>query len=128
MRISVEEAKPYFDHPTQRRASIITPETLPVTGVVYYAIGGVCGCFHDAHWPGIIMAHYGVKPEAWGETVPAGKEILWMFADDYQPKAIIGWTDADNRAALSYARRLGFKEYGRLELPDSTVIKQRWTE
>lgn len=126
MKISVDEARAYFDHETQRRASMITPEKLPEHGVVYYATGGVCGCFHDAHWPGVVMAHYGVLPKAWGHTVPAGRAILRQFSADYDPQAIIGWTDESNRAALAYARRLGFEEYGRLELESGTVIKQRW--
>jgi RimJ/RimL family protein N-acetyltransferase len=126
MKISVDEARAYFDHPTQRRASLITPDKLPQTGVIYDATGGVCGCFHDAHWPGVVMAHYGVLPEAWGSTVPAGRDILQQFAADYEPQAIIGWTAERNRAALAFARRLGFREYGRLELPSGTVIKQEW--
>ena len=105
---------------------ISSPDDLPGEGVVYYATGGVCGCFHDAHWPGVVMAHYGVLPEAWGSTVPAARAILRQFSEDYQPQAIIGWTDERNRAALAFARRLGFEEYGRLELPSGTVVKQRW--
>lgn len=128
MRITVDEARVYFAHPSQQKASLITPDALPERGVIYYATGGVCGCFHDAHWPGVVMAHYGVLPEAWGSTVAAGKAILRQFAADYEPQAIIGWTDESNRAALAYARRLGFEEYGRLVLPDTTIIEQRWTQ
>ena len=126
MEITVDEARAYFAHSTQLKASLLSsPDDLPETGVVYYATGGVCICFHDAHWPGVVMAHCAVLPEAWGSTVPAGKDILRQFTEDHSPQAIIGWIAETNRAALAFARRLGFEEYGRLELPSGAVIKQR---
>jgi len=126
LRISVDEAREYFRHPSQQKASIITPDALPESGVIYYAHEGVCGCFHDAHWPGLVMAHYAVNPEVWGRTVEPARAILAQFWDDYRPEAILGWTAESNRKALSFARRIGFREYGRLDLPSGAVIKQEW--
>lgn len=128
MRITVDEARDYFSHPSQQKGSKITPDALPDEGVIYMAAGGVCGAFHDAHWPGVVMAHYGVKPEVWGRTTGPAREILAAFAAEYQPQAIIGWTDDSNRAALAFARRLGFREYGRLHLPSGTVVMQEWKQ
>lgn len=128
MKITVDEARAYFAHPSQQKASMITPDQLPETGVIYYAKDGVCVCFHDAHWPRVVMAHYAVKPEVWGKAIGPARAILAAFRADHQPEAIIGWTAETNRAAVAFARRLGFEEYGRLELPSGTVIKQRWTE
>lgn len=124
MKITVDEAREYFAHASQQKASLITPDQLPENGVLYYALEGVCAVFHDAHWPGVAMAHYAVKPEAWGRTVEPAKAILREFAVEYEPEAIIGWTSESNRAALAFARRLGFREYGRLNLPSGTVIQQ----
>ena len=126
MRITVDEAREYFRHPTQQKASLITPDALPETGVLYYALDGVCVCFHDAHWPGVVMVHHAVKPSAWGHTVEPAKAILRQFWKEHEPEAIIGWTDQKNRMALNFARRVGFVEYGRLVLPSGTVIQQEW--
>lgn len=126
MRVTVDEAREYFQHASQQKAALITPDALPEQNVLYYAKDGVCVCFHDAHWRGVIMAHYGVKPEVWGRTVEPAKAILRAFWDEYKPDAIIGWTDAANKLAISFAQRVGFIEYGRLKLPSGTVIMQEW--
>lgn len=90
------------------------------------ATGGVCGAFHDAHWPGVVMAHYAVKPEVWGRAIKPARAILAEFQEQYQPAKIMGWTDENNRAALAFARRIGFREFGRLSLPDGAVIMQEY--
>jgi hypothetical protein len=126
LKIDVETAREYFAHPTQQKGSMVTPERLPEAGVIYAAKGGVCVCFHDAHWPGVAMVHHAVKPEVWGKADAPALEILHWFCGLYKPETIIGWTKESNRAALAFARRLGFEEYGRLELPSGAVIKQRW--
>lgn len=82
--------------------------------------------FHRAHWPDVYMAHYGVKPEAWGSLEVPALRILSAFWDEFKPEAIVGWTDECNRAALAFARRLGFREYGKHKLPSGTVIMQEW--
>lgn len=127
MRISVEAAREYFADPTQQKASDITPDTLPEgPDFQYWAAGGVCGIFHRAPWPGVWMGHYGVKPEAWGKTTAPAQQILRAFWDSERPELIIGWTKADNRAALAFARRLGFRIHGEMNLPTGKVIEQSW--
>lgn len=106
---------------------MVHPDQLTDDGFEYYALDGVCGVFHPAMWWGLYMAHYGVLPSAWGRTTEPGKAILRQFWEDRQPEKIIGWTDSRNRAALSYARRLGFREYARLKLSESTIVQQEWT-
>lgn len=125
LRISVDEARAYFAHASQQKANC-APDSLPDEGFQYWADGGVCAVFHQAHWPGVWMAHYGVKPEAWGRTTSPAKAILTAFWQAQQPSLIIGWTNHDNRAALSFAKRIGFIETGRMVLDNETVIQQSW--
>lgn len=128
MRISVDEARGYFAHRTQQEKAGIAPEQLPDEGFHYYAQDGVCGVFHRIQWPNVWMAHYGVYPSAWGRTTRPALAILSEFWDAEKPALIVGWTDEANRAALSFARRIGFKEHGRMVLPDQTVIMQGWSK
>lgn len=126
LRITVDAAREYLGEKLQQRASMIDPVDLPEEGVEFFAKDGVCGMFHAAHWPRVFMAHYAVKSEAWGKTTGPAKEILMEFWKYKKPKLIIGWTDSENRAALSFARRIGFRKTGQLDLPDKTIIQQSW--
>lgn len=123
----MDEAREYFRHHSQQKASGITPESLPEReDVQYWALDGVCGVFNRAHWPGVWMAHYGVKPEAWGKTRKPAVELLNMFWASEKPELIIGWTAESNRAALAFARRIGFRVHGEMNLPTGKVIEQSW--
>ncbi|MFV1484522.1 MULTISPECIES: GNAT family N-acetyltransferase [unclassified Phaeobacter] len=121
-RISVDQARQYFQHRSQQRASGITPDELPDEPFQYWACEGVCGAFHPDHWPGVWMAHYAVKPEHWGRTIGPAKSILQAFWASERPSLIIGWTAESNRAALSFSRRLGFREIGKMALDSGNVI------
>ncbi|KII11260.1 GNAT family N-acetyltransferase [Phaeobacter sp. S60] len=121
-RISVDQAREFFHHKSQQKASDITPEDLPGGDFQYWACDGVCGAFHPDHWPGVWMAHYGVKPEVWGRTVQPARAILRAFWMAERPQLIIGWTAENNRAALSFSRRLGFRETGKMTLDSGNVI------
>lgn len=126
MKITVDEAREYFAHVSQQKASMITPDKLPENGVVYYAQGGVCLMFNDAHWPGVAMVHCAVNQDAHGAAVEPARAIIAEFIDDYQPQAIIAWLDEKNRAAIAYSRRVGFQDCGRFELPSGGVIQQEF--
>lgn len=129
MKISVDEAREYWSHHTQQEKSFIHPDDLPDDEAFqYWAQGGVCGAFHLAPWPNVWMAHYAVKPEVWGKAAGPAKAILGAFWAEEQPELIIGWTDETNRAALAFARRIGFKENGRMNLPSGAVVMQEYTE
>ncbi len=82
--------------------------------------------FHVAPWPGVWMAHYAAKPEGWGFLVPHARRILDAFWREKEPARIVGWTEAKNRAAVAFARRIGFTEDGRMALPDGVVIMSGW--
>lgn len=123
MRITLEDARQYFQHHTQQKWAGIAPDDLPGEPFQYWANGGVCGVFHPDHWPGVWMAHYGVKPEAWGRATEPAKAILNAFWEAEKPRLIIGWTDEANRAALAFAKRIGFTVTGRMSVG---IIMQEW--
>lgn len=105
MRVTVDEAREYFAHPSQH-AFGMTEKDLP-EDYTYYATGGVCLAFHSVLWPGVWACHVGVRPEAWGHTVRPSKALLRAFWVDMDPKAIIFAINANNRAAVSLAERVG---------------------
>lgn len=125
MRISLDEAREYWAHPSQQIMGA-TPENLPGDPFQYWAEGPVCTVFHPTFWPGVWMGHYAVKPEAWGHAVEPARRLMAAFWEAEAPSRIIGWTPASNRMALSFARRLGFVQDGAMPLNDETVIMQGW--
>lgn len=125
-RIMADEAMEFFADQSQQRGGMISPDQLHDNGIEYWADGPICGVFHQAHWPGVWMGHYGVKPEGFGGLVEPAKRVLRGFWKVKRPELIIGWTKESNRAALAFARRIGFVEHGRMVLPDGAVIMQEW--
>ena len=127
MRITVDAARDYFTDITQQQETSVTPETLPEgPEYQYWAKDGVCGVFHAAHWPNVWMAHYGVMTSAWGKTRSPSIDILHAFWAAENPELIIGWTKESNRAALAFARRIGFSVHGEMNLPSGKIIEQSW--
>ncbi|MTH33062.1 hypothetical protein GL279_00420 [Paracoccus limosus] len=119
-RITVDEAREFFAHPSQGLTG-----ALPDAGVEYWADGPVCAAFRDFCWPRVLDVHCGVKPEAWGKTVPHARAILeaaWAF---YAPDLIVAQSLETNRAVLSMNRRLGFEVIGTMQTPARVVI-QGW--
>lgn len=65
--LTVDEARPYFDDPTQLRGAMLeSADDLPEDGFEYWASGPICGVFHPFAWPGVWMVHYAVKREDGG--------------------------------------------------------------
>lgn len=88
---------------------------LPAEGVEYRALGPVCGAFHRAPLPGAWFAHYGVLPAFWGRLVEPACTILRDFAVEANATLFIGWTPSGNRAAIAFAKRVGFVQTGTLD-------------
>lgn len=110
MKITVDEARAYWSHPSQQRMGI-TPEALP-DDLEYWADGPVCLAFHRAPWPAVWMVHIGVKPEAWGRTLKPVLRLLTAFWNDKQPLRIVAWVEDGNRPTLALAHRCGFTNDG----------------
>ena len=125
-RISVGEARAYFAHPSQQLYGI-TPDTLPGEPVQYWADGPLCGIFHPSFWPGVWMCHHAAKPEGWGHLNGPARRILDAFARDARPLRIIGWTDAANRHAIAFTRRMGFAEDGRMPVGSTEIVMTGWS-
>jgi RimJ/RimL family protein N-acetyltransferase len=120
MRITREAAEAYFAHPSQRRASHLNGP-LP-EWATYYAQGDVCGAFHAFQWPGVVVAHLGVKPRSWGRLVEPARAILSEVWADLSPDLIVAMVHERNRAVCRFAERVGMKQSGRLALPDPVLI------
>lgn len=125
-RVPASVARAYFDHPSQRKGGMVNPDDLHDNGIEYRIYGGVCAALHAAQWPGVWMAHVGVLPAAWGRAVGPARTILEWIWETKEPERIIGWTKESNRAALAFAKRLGFETDGRMDLPSGPVILQGW--
>lgn len=124
MKIGVDAARGFFDHPTQRRGAMIDPNDLPDDGMIYWSEGPICGAFHRAPWDGAWFAHYGALPDGWGRLTAPAKRILQDFSASEGARFLIGWTDVRNRAALAFARRIGFQQTGTLDA--GRVIVSEW--
>lgn len=123
-RVSVEEAREFFAHPSQLKGAMLqSADELP-DGVEYWADGSICGAFHQAPWPGVWFGHYGVKPEGWGNLTNPARRILRQFCERVGASCVIGWTDKDNRAAIAFAKRIGFRETGTIDA--GRVIVTEW--
>lgn len=125
MKISVDEARAYFAHPSQQLYGV-TPENLPDEPFEYWAKDGICGVFHPAPAAHVWMVHFAAKPECWGRLVAPSREVLAAFWAAKTPERIVGWTPVHLRAALALSRRVGFVEDGRLPLPSGEIIMSGW--
>lgn len=124
--IGQPEARAFWSHPSQLEPGI-TADMLPDHGVEYWACGPICGAFRLGPWPGVFMADYGVKPEGWGRVTEPGRAILAAFWAARAPQLIVGWTDSTNRAALAFAKRLGFVVTGEMTLANGKrITAQEW--
>lgn len=125
MRITVDEARQYFAHPSQQVLGI-TPDNLPGDPFEYWADGPVCGVVHLAPFPGVWMVHVAVKPEGLGVAGKHALRLLHEFWNERKPQRLIGWTPRRFRHAVAMNRRIGFVEDGILPLPDGEVVMFGW--
>lgn len=123
MRITTDQAREYFADPSQHIMGI-TPESLPeADDFMWFARGDICVVFHLAPHPNIYMAHFAVKPEGRGKSDGDAKDILSHFWQTMSPDAIIGWTPAECRHAIAFAKRIGFRTDGFLA---GKIVMQSW--
>ena len=120
MKITATEAKPFFEHKSQRAR--FAPDDLHDNGLLFYADGPVCGVGHYGFESGVWMVHYGMKREGLGRYDKHIMNVLNEFWDDVDAKLIIGWTPESNRLALAIAKRAGFRITGFLDLEDRIEI------
>jgi hypothetical protein len=125
-QITAHEARPFFDHPSQRRGGMLDPEALHDNGLVYFANGFVCLAFHTAFWPGVHMVHIGVQPEGWGRIEGVTLGLLRQFCSASGAVRLVAWISATNRAVIAFARRIGFVSEGAMTLPDGRVEFYGW--
>jgi hypothetical protein len=122
MRISVADARPYFEHPSQQVEGA-APDTIPENGCEYWADGPVCLIVHQTAANGIWMVHLAVKPKAWGFLTAPAERLLCEIWTEKKPLRIVAWINKDRRAAISFARRVGFQVDG--HLPNTVMMGWR---
>lgn len=125
-QISVDEAREYFKHPSQQLYGM-TEWDIP-EDVEYWAVGPICGVFHQGPWEGVWMSHHAVKPERWGLLDTPAVEGLNEFWNAKEPELIMGWTPKHNRLAVAFARRIGFKRLGEFPTSLGDVVMQGWSK
>ena len=125
MRIGLEEARQYWAHPSQADRGY-TGADLPEWGD-YWAEGGVCLMVHQSLWPGVLMAHLGVKPEAWGKAVEPVRRLLGEIMESEKPERIIAWVPESNRAVIALLWRIGAVQDGGMPLQSGAVLQFGWS-
>jgi len=125
-QVNADAARPYFDHPSQRKGGMIDPAALHDNGIEYWFCDGVCGTAHPSLWPGVWMIHIGAKPERWGYVDGPCRAMLEAFWDAKKPDRVTAWVKANNRAVLALTKRLGFETDGRMVLASGEVIMLGW--
>lgn len=124
MKITRTEALPFFAHPSQCKG--FEAQDIPADDVAeYWARGPLCCVFVFGLWPRVWNVHIAAKPEGWGKLVSHGKAVLRAFCAAHDVDLITGWTPETNRAALAFARRVGFVEHGKMPTKEA-VILQHW--
>lgn len=111
LKISVDDARAYFAHPSQQVLGA-DPDNLPEQ-MDYRADGPVCLIFHTTPHPGVWMVHLAVKPEGWGMAVGPAQRLLVEFWGETHPRRIVAWIEEHRRAAIAFAHRVGMTEDGR---------------
>lgn len=124
-QVKADEARKFFEHRSQKRG-VLDPAKLHDDGLEYWVNGPVCGAAHRSFWPDVWMVHYGVLPAEWGNLDKPGRELLEFFWAERKPVLITGWTLEKNRLAVAFAKRCGFRENGRMTVPEGVVIMQEW--
>lgn len=122
MRISVDEARAYFAHPSQLRASMLaSADDLPEVAT-YYANAGVCLATHWGPWHGVLMVHLAAMPWAWGATT---EPVIGLMREAWAaecPERLCGWVREENRAIQALCRRVGMQIDGRLPLAQPVIL------
>lgn len=126
MKIKVEDARKYWMHHSQHSMGF-SGKDLPDWGE-YWAEGGVCIMTHVAFWPGIIEAHLGVLPGAWGKTTEPVRQLLGEIWRTERPKRIIAHVEESNRPTAALLRRVGAVIDGKTPIPGASVIQYGWSE
>lgn len=128
MRIGVEEARGFFEHHSQQKKGVgLMPDQLPDDGSCeYWAIGGICGIFHQGPVPNSWTAHCGVKPAKWGALVNDAKDIMMEFWAHHSPDVIVAMPSKKNRAVIAFDKRVGFKEVGTLSPMSGELVILEW--
>ena len=125
MRIGVDDARKFWMHPTQHDRGV-TGEDLPAWAD-YWADGPACIMTYEVLWPGVISAHIGVLPEAWGSTVEPVKRLLSEIWTEKQPERIIAHIKEENRLACRLVERVGATIDGKTPVRGGTVLQYGWT-
>lgn len=92
----------------------------------YWREGPVCLAFNLAPFLDVWQCHLGVQRSHWGKLDAPTKSILVDFWSHHQPARIMGWVSSHNRAALAFAKRVGFVEDGEAPLLGESIIYLGW--
>lgn len=126
MKISVEDARKYWEHPTQHCRGCTGDDLQEWAD--YWADGPVCIMTYEVTWPGVLTAHIGVLPEAWGNAVEPVKRLLEEIWHEQGPERITAHMEEKNRLACKLVERAGAEIDGRMPISGGTIIQYGWTK
>ena len=125
MRISVDQAREYFQHPSQQREGVgLMPDQLHDDGVTYYATEHMCLLVHE--YEGEPMVHIAVKPEGWGRLDDPCVTLLTWVQADWNADRLLALIDENNRAVVRMANAVGFTGSQQVEMVDKLYTLKEW--
>lgn len=124
--ITSAQASEYFADKSQQIGGV-DPDNLPDAPFEYWADGPLLGIFYPGPLAGVWMVHLAAKPSGYGKLVTHAHNILRDFGAEKGYPSIMGWTPKRLRAAVAFAKRVGFEMIGEFTANGEPFVITVWS-